>query len=253
MVVRKLFVLFAITFVFCFDATAQDIIFLTNGDEIEAKVMKVTETELEYKRYDNPDGPSYTKSLSNVFMVKYENGVKDVFTTPETVKQQQQTVYDGPSMGEHSPLTLSRSGAYIVSNVGALKNDDLKRLLGDEAWDDYMSARKGYDAGNTVAAFGVAVGVLGIMGYIGAVNTAIDGDGSVSGVLYVVSTLAIIAHAVMTPVGYVRRGVAAGQISRIAEGYNSYNKSLSMELSVAPTLLAAGDGIAPGVGVTVRF
>ena len=253
MVVRKLFVLLAMAFAVCFDAVAQDIIFLTNGDEIEAKVVKVTETELEYKRYDNPDGPSYTRSLSNVFMVKYENGVKDVFTTPETVKQQQQTVYDGPSMGEHSPLTLSRSGAYIVSNVGALKNEDLKRLLGDEAWNEYMSARKGYDAGNTVAAFGVAVGVLGIMGYIGAVNTAIVGDGSVSGVLYVVSTLAIVAHAVMTPVGYVRRGVAAGQISRIAEGYNNYNKSLSMELSVAPTLLAAGDGIAPGIGMSVRF
>ena len=244
--------MFAVMLVVCFVAAAQDVIFLTNGDEIEAKVLKVTETELEYKRYDNIDGPSYTKSLTNVFMVKYENGVKDVFTTPESVMRQQPKEIV-PEMGEHSPLTLSRSGAYIVSNTGALKNDDLKRLLGSEAWDDYLSARKGYDTGNTMAAFGMVSGVVGLMSFFGAYASALDGDGNITGALTVIGSIAIISHSILTPVGYVRRGIAAGQISRIAEGYNSYNKGLSMELGVSPLLLAAGDGVAPGVGVLVRF
>lgn len=250
----KKFLLLTVMVAVCLGATAQDIIFLTNGDEIEAKVVKVTETELEYKRYDNPDGPSYTKSLSNVFMVKYENGVKDVFTTPESVRQQQAVAaYDGPVMGEHSPLTLSRNGGFIVSNVGALKGDELKRLLGSEAYDDYLSARKGYDVGNTLATFGMTLGVAGGFCYGGAIGSANDGSDKIAATLFVVGSIAIVAHSIMTPIGYIRRGIAAGQMSRIAEGYNKYNKSLAMDMGVSPVLFAAGDGIAPGVGVMVRF
>lgn len=226
---------------------------MTNGDEIEAKVVKVTDSELEYKRYDNLDGPSYVKSLANVFMVKYENGVKDVFTTPESVMRKDDGEGPVKKMGEHSPLELKRYKGHIVSNLGYVKDDDMKRLLGDDVFNEYLSARKGYEVGNTLSAFGMATGVLGIMAYIGAVTSALDGDGSVAALLYVAGSVAIVAHAIMTPIGYVRRGVAAGQISRIAEGYNIYNKGIVMEMEVSPVLLAGGYGVAPGLGVSLRF
>lgn len=53
---------------------AQDVIFKKNGDEIQARVLKVTESEIEYAKWSNPKGPTYVLSLGNVFMVKYENG-----------------------------------------------------------------------------------------------------------------------------------------------------------------------------------
>ena len=250
----KKVVLFVLTVLVCGSALAQDIIFLTNGDEIEAVVVKVTETELEYKRYDNPDGPSYVKLLDKIFMVKYENGVKDVFTTPESVMRQQTvTKTDVPVMGEHSPLTLSRNGSYIVSNVGALKSGDLKRLLGDDGFNDYLSARKGYDVGNTLAAFGMALGVASSFCFLGGMVSANDGSGNIAGTLIVVGSLGFVVHSIMTPIGFVCRGIATGQISRIAEGYNAYNKSVAMEMGLSPTLFAMEGGIAPGVGVSVRF
>mgnify|MGYP007070244083 CR=1 FL=1 len=233
----KKIVLLMIAVAACLGAAAQDVIILTNGDEIEAKVLKVTETVLEYKRYDNPDGPSYVKLLTNVFMVKYENGVKDVFTTPETVARQTDATVrqdDVVEMGEHSPLTLRREGGSIVSNVGSLNNKDMKRLLGDAAYDGYTSAKRGYDVGNTLKAFGIAVGVLGAMAYIGAVGSALDSDGGVAAGLYVIGSIAIVAHSIMTPVGFVRRGIAAGQISRIAEDYNRYNKCTELSLVAGP-------------------
>lgn len=58
---------------------AQDVIFKMNGDEIEAKVLKVSEHEIEYAKWSNLEGPKYVISLDNVFMVKYANGEKDVF------------------------------------------------------------------------------------------------------------------------------------------------------------------------------
>jgi hypothetical protein len=59
--------------------SAQDVITLKSGDEIQAKVTEVGQTEVKYKRFDNPDGPTYTVNKSDIFMVKYQNGQKDVF------------------------------------------------------------------------------------------------------------------------------------------------------------------------------
>ena len=58
---------------------SQDIITLRNGEEIQAKVIKVGNVEIEYKKFSNLNGPAYTIEKSTVFMIKYENGSKDVF------------------------------------------------------------------------------------------------------------------------------------------------------------------------------
>jgi hypothetical protein len=57
----------------------QDIIFKTNGDEISAKVIEISPTEIKYKRFENPEGPNYIIDKNQVLMIKYENGNKDIF------------------------------------------------------------------------------------------------------------------------------------------------------------------------------
>jgi len=59
---------------------AQDIIMLKTGDEIKAIVQEVGIEAIKYKKFTNADGPTYTLQKSNVFMVKYQNGAKDVFS-----------------------------------------------------------------------------------------------------------------------------------------------------------------------------
>lgn len=61
--------------------SAQDLIVKKNGDEIQAKVLTVSDSEVGYKKWSNPDGPTYTLSRREVFMIKYVNGDKDVFGT----------------------------------------------------------------------------------------------------------------------------------------------------------------------------
>ena len=65
------------------NVAAQDIIVMKNGDEVEAKVTKVGTTEVEYHKWSNQDGPVYSVAKSDVFMVKYKNGEKDVLTKPQ--------------------------------------------------------------------------------------------------------------------------------------------------------------------------
>lgn len=59
--------------------SAQDVIVLKNGDEIKAKVLEIKQAEISYKNWTNIEGPTYTKSKADIFMIKYSNGSKDVF------------------------------------------------------------------------------------------------------------------------------------------------------------------------------
>jgi hypothetical protein len=65
---------------------SQDVITKSNGEEIKAKVLEVSQTEIKYKKFDNLNGPTFSISKNDVFMVKYENGSKDVFNTDRESK-----------------------------------------------------------------------------------------------------------------------------------------------------------------------
>ena len=58
---------------------AQDLITKADGTDISAKVLEVTITEIKYKRVDNLSGPIYTLLKSDVLMIRYEDGTKDIF------------------------------------------------------------------------------------------------------------------------------------------------------------------------------
>ena len=65
---------------------AQDVLTKRNGDELQVKVVKISADEVEYKKWSNPDGPSYVVPKAEVFMVKYQNGDKDVFDSAPAAK-----------------------------------------------------------------------------------------------------------------------------------------------------------------------
>ena len=58
---------------------SQDLIIKKNGDEIESVVVEITESNIKYRKYTNSDGPIYSILKSEVFMIKYKNGEKDIF------------------------------------------------------------------------------------------------------------------------------------------------------------------------------
>lgn len=52
---------------------------MRTGDEIPARVEEVGQTEIKYKKFSNLTGPTYSVSKAEVFMIRYENGQRDVF------------------------------------------------------------------------------------------------------------------------------------------------------------------------------
>jgi hypothetical protein len=75
----KKLILILIAIVFFNTLQAQDLILKKNGDEISAKIEEVGITEIKYKKFDNQEGPMYTMLKSEIFMIKYANGTKEVF------------------------------------------------------------------------------------------------------------------------------------------------------------------------------
>lgn len=64
---------------------AQDIIIYQDGSEKQAKVLKIGKDEVVFKKYTNLKGPEYTESKSNIFMIRYEGGAKDVLNNTSTL------------------------------------------------------------------------------------------------------------------------------------------------------------------------
>ena len=63
---------------------SQDIITLKSGEEVKAVVQEIGADYVKYKKFENKNGPTYTMQKSAVFMIKYENGTKDVFEKSST-------------------------------------------------------------------------------------------------------------------------------------------------------------------------
>ena len=61
-----------------FPIFAQDVILKKNAEEVQAKILKVSESEIEFKHWERPDGPTYIVPTREVFMITYQNGTKEV-------------------------------------------------------------------------------------------------------------------------------------------------------------------------------
>ena len=77
--IQRTFLFFVVFCISVANTFAQDIIVKVNGEEIRAKIEEVGITEIKYRRFDNLTGPIFLILKSDVFMVLYENGTRDVF------------------------------------------------------------------------------------------------------------------------------------------------------------------------------
>lgn len=66
-------------------AASQDLIIKNDATKVEAKVTEITPEAVRYKRYSNPDGPTYVLPVSDISHIQYANGEKEYFKAAESV------------------------------------------------------------------------------------------------------------------------------------------------------------------------
>lgn len=70
---------------------AQDVIVKHDGSTILSKVTKIGTTEVEYKKFSNQNGPTYTILTSDILSINYENGEKESFAdAAKSAKQEEE-------------------------------------------------------------------------------------------------------------------------------------------------------------------
>lgn len=112
-------------------SNAQDIIIYKDGSEKQTKVLKISTDEVVFKKYSNPTGPEYTESKSNIFMIKYEGGDKDVFNSSNnnsnTLTKKETTNTSEANFVLRSGTNIELYLTHAVSSKN-LKNGDIVRF-----------------------------------------------------------------------------------------------------------------------------
>ena len=69
-----------------------DVIITTDAQQMEAKIIEVSKTEIKYKERDNLDGPTFVLNTQDINSIIYSNGKVSVYKQPEPQKQEEESV-----------------------------------------------------------------------------------------------------------------------------------------------------------------
>ena len=158
------------------NASAQDVIVKRNGEELQCKILEVSKNEVKYKRWTNQDGPSFAEKKSDIFMIKYENGEKEVVAYESPALAVPSVT---PSLSTSVPSKMTLADPTPISNVyleyttrgrrksgiikwGHMQSDEQAQSLLTNDWLDYKSARKEERTGKVLAITGGALFLGGL-------------------------------------------------------------------------------------------
>lgn len=109
--------------------SAQDIIYMLDGDEVEVKLTEISSSTIKYKRMDNLDGPVFVVERDKVFKVKYSNGQSEVMTKPGSApaKPAAQPQPAQPAVPTSAPANaFAGSSTTPTSNSGGFSIESFK-------------------------------------------------------------------------------------------------------------------------------
>ena len=162
---------------------AQDRLFFLTGDETDVKITEITSSEVKYKRMDNLDGPSFSTLKSELFMIKYANGDKEMIAAqtaePIPTEQEDYTIYNAEQTSPSSNSDGGLSSAVIVTKEPSSAASANTDKWGRTQEDNIRLYKKKLVKG------GVLLGVGGVMIIPGIVlfaranqfdNAGLDGD-----------------------------------------------------------------------------
>ena len=90
-----------------------DVIYWSNNDSVQAKVLTIGEKEVTYHTWSNLQGPIYTIYKSEIIAIRYANGTYDIFD--ETYKPVTQT---------NPQPTKTKQNAFFLGGTGTIGYND---------------------------------------------------------------------------------------------------------------------------------
>ncbi|MBL4651348.1 MAG: hypothetical protein JKY53_00580 [Flavobacteriales bacterium] len=120
------------------DLKSQDIILKKTGEKIESKVVRITESNIEYKKHTNLDGPIYTIHKYEVLQITLESGRVEKFDelprNKSVGRRTEQVDYTKPQHIEYVEGDFMEQGWYEVkgTKIGRIVLESWIIMLNDE-------------------------------------------------------------------------------------------------------------------------
>ena len=133
---KKTILLLLAAFCGVLTVAAQDLIIKADASKVEAKVTEITPESVRYKRFSNPDGPTYVLPVSEISYIQYANGEKEYFkaaasipATPSTLAipaEEPAKVSAAPAAAEAPAASPADGVKYVVKEyeIGEFYNQD---------------------------------------------------------------------------------------------------------------------------------
>jgi len=135
---------------------AQDVIVKKDGSTILSKVTKIGTTEVEYKKFSNQEGPTYSILKSDIQAINYENGEKEMFTEQKV-----------------STTIQEKGDASTNSNYNYYSNELIAKSL---AQSNQFQKEQLLASAESWHSAGVTLFIVGLVGGIGGGLLLSDGD-----------------------------------------------------------------------------
>jgi hypothetical protein len=197
---------------------AQDIIVKKDGTEIKTKVEVLSDTEVKYKNFDNLTGPFYLIEKSLVFMIKYENGTKEMMETkPKKDEKVEKSTQN---------TNFYTKGVNVFTENGIkLSKDEVRTMLrvNPIMLEDYENSRK-----KSVAGIGlICVGAVG-----GLTALAFNLSQDITSPDYASTAPLTYTSLAIEGVGFLLHYLAKNEIRSTIRDYNNMNaKKTSFKIS----------------------
>lgn len=238
--------LFILMIVLAMAVKAQDTVVLRNGDILSVKVTEVSNSQIKYLLWDNQNGPVYVQEVGDIFMVKYQNGRKEVF---DQKKYEQKTQVQQSNQRLEKPLYIEYYDGQLCTDDRVLTVKEASQLLGYDRYNTFISGLRQYRGG------GVGIGCSILLGLAGGAAVLFSGDD----VLVLAGWVAVGIADILLPIGIVRRSVGKGRMNWAIDDYNREQREMSQRfsLSVGPSFgsvpTATGNNYTIGAGLQFQF
>lgn len=239
---------------------AADIIVTTSSERIDAIIEEVSDSEVKYKKADNPTGPLFVIKAEQIASIIYSNGTVSVFEKKKEEPKKAQTYVSSYGMYDPFGNYLPMGGGVVPEyQPGVIRKTDDFYWLGDarmdertyleylrmncqEAWDSYMTGSRLWGGGWGLFGGGTALFVVGLELYlIGVTGKRIDYDLSTSGaVLLAFGSVALSGSIPLLVIGSIKRN----------NTHEVYNESCANNQTALNFQLQASQN---GLGIAMQF
>ncbi|NQV01288.1 MAG: hypothetical protein HQ542_01475 [Bacteroidia bacterium] len=117
-------------FIFQQNLLSQDLIILRNGDELEVHVTEISSGNIKFKKDTTSSEATHSLPTSNVFMIKFNNGVKQIFE-PENTQSTDMISVENKNLDGNSLIQKSNNFKFVDER----DKDEYKIVpIGEQWW-----------------------------------------------------------------------------------------------------------------------